>query len=43
MCPRQNPKVGLIEKLDTIMTVVVRVEATHECGVTVGVIETGVG
>ena len=32
---RQNPKVGLIEKLDTIMTVLVSVEGIHECGVIV--------
>ena len=32
---RQNPKVGLIEKLDTIMTVLVSVEGAHECEVIV--------
>ena len=35
VCRRQNSKVGLIENLDTIMTVLVSVEGTHECGVIV--------
>ena len=32
---RQNPKVRMIEKLDTVMTVVVRVEGAREWGVIV--------
>ena len=43
VCGRQNQKVRLIEKLDTIMTVEVRVEGARGWGVIVGAIEAGVG